>query len=214
MVFGRRAGVAGQAGRSWRGHWRVGGRVLQPRARGGARGGRSPAGGLCSGAHCVHPGRQQRVQRGAGLHPRCRAACEQASRRPAACDDPDQACATAGEPAEQLRHAGYAIGFGRLRQFRDTVQPWSNSAPVRTLDEQGLAGCAAAYVLAGVLGCDSPVASLRRRGLECVAGCAGGTGPPGPADRAGCARAERPGRPGTRGSPQDAAPLRRARTKW
>jgi tetratricopeptide (TPR) repeat protein len=53
-----------------------------------------------------------------------------------ACGDLDQACATAGDAADQLRQAGYAIGFGRLREFRDSVRPWSNSTPVRTLDEQ------------------------------------------------------------------------------
>jgi len=53
-----------------------------------------------------------------------------------ACGDLDQACATAGDAAEQLQQAGYAVGFGRLRQFRDAVGPWSKSTPVRTLDEQ------------------------------------------------------------------------------
>ena len=38
-----------------------------------------------------------------------------------ACGDLDQACATAGDAAEQLRQAGYAIGFGRLRDFRSAV---------------------------------------------------------------------------------------------
>jgi len=50
--------------------------------------------------------------------------------------DLDRACATAGDAAEQLRLAGYAIGFGRLRDFRDAVRPWSDSTPVRALDEQ------------------------------------------------------------------------------
>ena len=53
-----------------------------------------------------------------------------------ACGDLDQACATAGDAAEQLRHAGYAMGFGRLKDFRDSVPPWSDSTPVRALDEQ------------------------------------------------------------------------------
>ncbi len=50
--------------------------------------------------------------------------------------DLDQACATAGDAAEQLRQAGYAIGFGRLQDFRDSVARWSDSTPVRALDEQ------------------------------------------------------------------------------
>ncbi len=53
-----------------------------------------------------------------------------------ACGDLDQACATAGDAAEQLGQAGYAIGFGRLRDFRNAVRPWSSSTPVRALDEQ------------------------------------------------------------------------------
>jgi tetratricopeptide (TPR) repeat protein len=53
-----------------------------------------------------------------------------------ACGDLDQACATAGDAAEQLRQAGYAIGFGRLRDFRSAVGQWSDSTPVRALDEQ------------------------------------------------------------------------------
>jgi hypothetical protein len=53
-----------------------------------------------------------------------------------ACGDLDQACAIAGEAAEQLSQAGYAIGFGRLRDFRRAVRPWSSSTPVRALDEQ------------------------------------------------------------------------------
>jgi transcriptional regulator with XRE-family HTH domain len=50
--------------------------------------------------------------------------------------DLDQACATAGDAAEQLRQAGYAVGTGRLREFRRAVEPWANSVPVRSLDEQ------------------------------------------------------------------------------
>ena len=50
--------------------------------------------------------------------------------------DLDHACATAGEAADQLRRAGYAVGVGRLRDFRRAVEPWANSTPVRTLDEQ------------------------------------------------------------------------------
>jgi len=53
-----------------------------------------------------------------------------------ACGDLDKACATAGDAAEQLRQAGYAVGFGRLRDFRSSIGPWSNSTPVRALDEQ------------------------------------------------------------------------------
>jgi tetratricopeptide (TPR) repeat protein len=53
-----------------------------------------------------------------------------------ACGDLDQACARAGDAAEQLRQAGYAMGFGRLREFRSSVQRWSDSTPVRALDEQ------------------------------------------------------------------------------
>ena len=45
--------------------------------------------------------------------------------------DLDQACATAGEAADQLRRAGYAVGVGRLREFRRSVEPWANSTPVR-----------------------------------------------------------------------------------
>jgi len=48
----------------------------------------------------------------------------------------DQACASAGEAADQLRRAGYAMGLGRLREFRRAVEPWASSTPVRTLDEQ------------------------------------------------------------------------------
>ena len=53
-----------------------------------------------------------------------------------ACGDLDQACAMAGDAAEQLHQAGYAMGFGRLRDFRDSVERWSDSTPVRALDEQ------------------------------------------------------------------------------
>jgi hypothetical protein len=42
----------------------------------------------------------------------------------------------AGDAAEQLHHAGYAMGFGRLKDFRDSVSRWSDSTPVRALDEQ------------------------------------------------------------------------------
>lgn len=50
--------------------------------------------------------------------------------------DLDQACGTAADAADQLRQAGYAVGFGRLREFRSVVEPWSGSTPVRALDEQ------------------------------------------------------------------------------
>jgi transcriptional regulator with XRE-family HTH domain/tetratricopeptide (TPR) repeat protein len=50
--------------------------------------------------------------------------------------DLDQACRTAGDAADQLRQAGYAVGFGRLRDFRRSVERWSDSTPVRMLDEQ------------------------------------------------------------------------------
>jgi hypothetical protein len=53
-----------------------------------------------------------------------------------ACGDLDEACRTAGDAAEQLRRAGYAIGLGRLREFRAAVQRWSDSVPVQALDEQ------------------------------------------------------------------------------
>jgi len=53
-----------------------------------------------------------------------------------AAGDLDQACATAGEAADKLRRAGYAVGLGRLREFRRAVQPWANSTPVQALDEQ------------------------------------------------------------------------------
>jgi len=53
-----------------------------------------------------------------------------------ACGDLDKACATAGDAADQLRQAGYAVGFGRLRDFRGSLVPWTDSAPVRALDEQ------------------------------------------------------------------------------
>jgi hypothetical protein len=50
--------------------------------------------------------------------------------------DLDQGCLVAGEAAEELLRAGYATGFDRLRDFRSSVEPWSNSTPVRALDEQ------------------------------------------------------------------------------
>ncbi len=50
--------------------------------------------------------------------------------------DVDRACATAGDAVDQLRRAGYAVGVGRLRAFRRAVEPWSDSTPVRALDEQ------------------------------------------------------------------------------
>jgi transcriptional regulator with XRE-family HTH domain len=53
-----------------------------------------------------------------------------------ACGDLDQACALAADAAQQLHHAGYAVGFGRLKEFRAAVARWSDSTPVRTLDEQ------------------------------------------------------------------------------
>ena len=53
-----------------------------------------------------------------------------------ACGDLDRACATAGDAADQLRQAGYAIGFGRLRDLRGALVPWTDSTPVRALDEQ------------------------------------------------------------------------------
>jgi transcriptional regulator with XRE-family HTH domain/tetratricopeptide (TPR) repeat protein len=53
-----------------------------------------------------------------------------------ACGDLDKACATAGDAADQLRLAGYGVGFGRLRDFRGSLVPWTDSAPVRALDEQ------------------------------------------------------------------------------
>jgi transcriptional regulator with XRE-family HTH domain/tetratricopeptide (TPR) repeat protein len=56
-----------------------------------------------------------------------------------ACGDLDEACRTAGEAAEQLSRAGYAIGVGRLREFRAAVNRWPESVAVRALDEQ-LAG--------------------------------------------------------------------------
>jgi len=52
------------------------------------------------------------------------------------CGDLDQACRIAGDAAGELSQAGYAIGFSRLRDFRSSVEPWSNSMPVRALDEQ------------------------------------------------------------------------------
>jgi transcriptional regulator with XRE-family HTH domain len=48
----------------------------------------------------------------------------------------DRACASAGEAAETLRQVGYAHGASRLREFRRSVEPWADSAPVRMLDEQ------------------------------------------------------------------------------
>jgi hypothetical protein len=53
-----------------------------------------------------------------------------------ACGDLDKACATAGDAADHLRQAGYAVGFGRLCDFRGSLMPWSDSTPVRALDEQ------------------------------------------------------------------------------
>jgi transcriptional regulator with XRE-family HTH domain len=53
-----------------------------------------------------------------------------------ACGDLDEACRTAGDAADQLSQAGYAIGLGRLREFRAAVQRWSDSAAVRALDDQ------------------------------------------------------------------------------
>jgi len=50
--------------------------------------------------------------------------------------DLGEACWVAGDAAEQLRRAGYATGFGRLREFRATVEPWKTSRPVRTLDDR------------------------------------------------------------------------------
>ncbi|HET9894627.1 MAG TPA: hypothetical protein VFQ44_06800 [Streptosporangiaceae bacterium] len=50
--------------------------------------------------------------------------------------DLDQACACAGEAADSLRRAGYAMGLGRLRDFRRSVDRWADSTPVRALDEQ------------------------------------------------------------------------------
>ena len=53
-----------------------------------------------------------------------------------ACGDLDKACALAADAAQQLHHAGYAMGFGRLQEFRAAVARWSDSTPVRMLDEQ------------------------------------------------------------------------------
>jgi transcriptional regulator with XRE-family HTH domain len=53
-----------------------------------------------------------------------------------ACGDLDEACRTAGDAADQLSQAGYAVGFSRLREFRKSIEPWSGSTPVRALDEQ------------------------------------------------------------------------------
>ncbi len=50
--------------------------------------------------------------------------------------DLDRACASAGEAAESLRRAGYAMGLGRLREFRRSVDRWADSVPVRALDDQ------------------------------------------------------------------------------
>jgi hypothetical protein len=50
--------------------------------------------------------------------------------------DLDRACATAGDAADQLRRAGYAMGVGRLREFRRSVEQWAGSTPVKALDEQ------------------------------------------------------------------------------
>jgi tetratricopeptide (TPR) repeat protein len=50
--------------------------------------------------------------------------------------DLEQACRIAGDAAEELRQAGYAMGFSRLREFRSSVRPWAGSAHVRMLDEQ------------------------------------------------------------------------------
>lgn len=50
--------------------------------------------------------------------------------------DLDEACRTAGDAADQLCRAGYAVGLGRLREFRVAVQRWSDSAAVRALDDQ------------------------------------------------------------------------------
>jgi len=50
--------------------------------------------------------------------------------------DLDQACASAGEAADSLRRAGYAVGLDRLREFRRSVERWADSTPVRALDEQ------------------------------------------------------------------------------
>jgi transcriptional regulator with XRE-family HTH domain len=52
------------------------------------------------------------------------------------CGDLDQACRIAGDAAGELGQAGYAVGFGRLRDFRRSVERWSDSTPVRALDEQ------------------------------------------------------------------------------
>lgn len=50
--------------------------------------------------------------------------------------DLDQACASAGEAAELLRRAGYSVAHWRLREFRHSVEQWSDAAPVRALAEQ------------------------------------------------------------------------------
>lgn len=48
----------------------------------------------------------------------------------------DEACRSAGDATDQLHRAGYATGFGRLREFRATVEPWRSSRPVKALDDQ------------------------------------------------------------------------------
>jgi transcriptional regulator with XRE-family HTH domain len=48
----------------------------------------------------------------------------------------DEACRVAGDAVEQLHQAEYASGLTRLRRFRASVQQWSDSAPVRDLDER------------------------------------------------------------------------------
>lgn len=50
--------------------------------------------------------------------------------------DLDAACDTAGDAAEELQRAGYATGFGRLREFRAEVEPWSSSRAVSALDDR------------------------------------------------------------------------------
>jgi hypothetical protein len=50
--------------------------------------------------------------------------------------DLDRACATASDAADQLRRAGYAVGVGRLREFRRSLEKWADSTPVKALDEQ------------------------------------------------------------------------------
>ncbi|MGH7746492.1 MAG: transcriptional regulator, partial [Candidatus Dormibacteria bacterium] len=48
----------------------------------------------------------------------------------------DHACTIASDAARQLHQAGYATGAARLREFRDALEPWKTTTPVRTLDEQ------------------------------------------------------------------------------